>query len=93
MEDWLVIYVVCANEKRHVVGEVVDERTGTWNDVDGVENFYGQVWDVVIGEVGSVELWSADWKWWPSVAVVVVWSDQEELDVCLVAGSVVVDWL
>ena len=52
----------------------------------------GQVLDVVIGEVGSVELWSADWKWWPSVAVVVEWSDQEELDVWLVAGSVVVDW-
>ena len=40
-----------------------------------------------------MEPWSASWKWHPLVAVVAEWSEQQELDVWLVVGPVVVDWL
>ena len=70
-----MILAVFVSGRRLVVDDVVDGMTWIWSDVGGVWNSYDQVWVAVIGGVGSVELWSAAWKWLPSVAVV-EWSDQ-----------------
>ena len=80
------------NERRLVVDDAVDERIWISNDAGGVWSSYGQALGAVNEVVGSVELWSAAWKWSLSVVVVAEWNDQVELDLWLRIGSVVVDW-
>ena len=59
------------NERRSVVGDVVDVRIWILSDVDGVWSSGGQAWVVLNGVVEIVELWNVAWKLARSVAVVV----------------------